>query len=171
MQTASDNRPFRIHFCHTTGPESIVVEDLVATMEGVARRRLHTRHSSQFTIDRHWQAQVSASLERTDWLVLLLSGASCDRDWWLWEAGYFAGCCRERPGKVLCIHDPSGPVPMPLRACELLPATREGAAHFLRRVFVDPPLALRPELFMRELQPARDRMVELLGRCCRLAAA
>ncbi len=171
MKNRPENRPFTIHFGHTTGPGSIVVQDLVAMIEAVSLRRLHARHSSQFTLDRHWQAQVVASLNRTDWLVLLLSGSSLDREWWLWEAGYFSGRARERPGRTLCIHDPSAAVPLPLRACELLPATREGAERFLRFVFVDPPLAIRPELFTRELELVRSRMIELFVCCCTPASA
>jgi hypothetical protein len=55
-----------------------------------------------------WRELIKAHLKRTHWFILLLPDVEIDRDWLVWEAGYFdRGMCPVAGERLICVHHPN----------------------------------------------------------------
>jgi hypothetical protein len=55
-----------------------------------------------------WEDTLDQKLSAAHWLILLLPGGEVERDWRVWEAGYFAAhVCRHAGERLICLHHPS----------------------------------------------------------------
>ena len=97
---------------------------------------LHVFISERIEAGGDWSSEISGSLERADYLLLLYTDTSEEWDWCLFEAGFFAGRFKERKDGLICLHSTKDKPPKPLRqwqsiGLEEIPAL----ARFLGKLF------------------------------------
>ena len=59
-------------------------------------------------VGRDWRAQIEATIPQCDWFLLLLPTPG-ERDWVLYEAGYFSRG-QGLAGRLVCLHHPDNEV-------------------------------------------------------------
>jgi hypothetical protein len=84
-----------------------------------------------------WFNSIKKSLKSANCLVLLVPDDSDEREWPIFEAGFFAG--RMLPGeRLICLHHPAVDMPRQLAAFQGYMADAAGVEKLLRRLLVEP---------------------------------
>jgi hypothetical protein len=84
-----------------------------------------------------WFNSIKKSLRNANCLVLLVPDDSDEREWPIFEAGFFAGGML--PGeRLICLHHPAVQMPRQLAAFQGYMADAEGVEKLLRRLLVQP---------------------------------
>lgn len=160
MTAPSDARTLRLHVAHPLGRSSGVVRNFASVLQGLGYGSISVTSSAALQLERDWYARATQALDSAQWLLLMFGERSLERDWWLWEAGYFAARHPELYGRTVCMHHPDLKAPRMLRDWRTVPATPEATDDLLREVLgahapPDRPPVLssaegRPLLWLRE---------------------
>ncbi|MBL8874405.1 MAG: hypothetical protein JNM86_01265 [Phycisphaerae bacterium] len=134
MTTRTGSSPLRIHLCHPLGKTTKWVRDLSDALDGLGGGAVTVSHSAGFQLDQHWHVRAGEALRSAHWLVIVFGERSLDRDWWLWEAGYFAATHAGASRSAVCFHHPSLNVPRALHAWRPIPATVSNADSLIREI-------------------------------------
>ncbi|MBX3380750.1 MAG: hypothetical protein KF805_11715 [Phycisphaeraceae bacterium] len=134
MTTHAGAGTLRIHISHPLGRSTKAVRDFVDAMDGLGGGSVAVSHSAGLQLDQHWHARASEVLRSTNWLLLVFGERSLDRDWWLWEAGYFTAINPAVMKRMVCLHHPDLNVPRTLHAWRTIPASVAHADSLLREI-------------------------------------
>ncbi|MBX3389310.1 MAG: hypothetical protein KF691_07620 [Phycisphaeraceae bacterium] len=129
----------RIHISHPLGRSTKAVRDFVDALDGLGGGTVIVSHSAGFQLDQHWHARAGEMLRSAHWLLLVFGERSLDRDWWLWEAGYFAAINQNSMKRMVCLHHPDLNVPRTLHSWRTVPATTAQADSLLRELLDSQP--------------------------------
>ncbi len=70
-----------------------------------------------------WNEEIVDNLQKADWLLLLYTDPSEERDWCLFEAGFFAGCVKGVEDRPVALHTMDVAPPIPLQRWQPVPVT------------------------------------------------
>ncbi|MGH7242144.1 MAG: hypothetical protein ACREJD_01855 [Phycisphaerales bacterium] len=129
----------RIHISHPLGRSTKSVRDFSDALDGLGGGAVVASCSAGLQLDQHWPARAGEVLRSSQWLLLVFGERSLDRDWWLWEAGYFAAIHPSASRRMICLHHPDLNVPRTLLAWRTVPATIAHADSLLREILDSQP--------------------------------
>ena len=129
--------------------------------------KLKINHMADLGVDqvgRDWRAKIEATIPQCDWFLLLLPTPGGERDWVLYEAGYFSRG-QGLAGRLVCLHHPDNKVSDALGALQSVPAEVGPVRDFLEALFRHPNWipgmpALNPDL--NELDDKAAEIVALI---------
>ena len=98
-----------------------IAEAIGQQLENWSARRLRIRHMAVLQVGRDWRAQIEATIPQCDWFLLLLPTSRDQRDWLLYEAGYFSRG-QGLAGRLVCLHHPDNEVSNALGSRQSVPA-------------------------------------------------
>lgn len=124
----------RIHVSHPLGRSTKAVRNFADALDGLGGGAVVASHSAGLQLDQHWHARASEILRGAHWLILIFGERTLDRDWWLWEAGYFAATNPAATRQMVCVHHPDLEVPRTLHSWRTIPATAAHADSLLREI-------------------------------------
>ena len=115
-------------------------------------------------VGRNWREKIEKTISQCDWFLLLLPTPGDERDWVLFEAGYFFRG-QGFAGRLVCLHHPDNKVADALEAVQSVPAEVEAVRSFLDGLFHLPNWipgmpALNPGL--DELEEKAKEIVDLI---------
>ena len=126
-------------------------------------------------VGHEWREKIQKAIQQSDWFLLLLPTPGDDRDWVLFEAGYFFRG-QGLAGRLVCLHHPENAVADALDALESVPAEPRKVQAFLKGLFHEPDwIPGMPPLnqYLDELDLKAGEIVGLierpvmgLKRCC-----
>lgn len=157
---------FLVHLAHPIGRASLPARNFASTLNAFGKGRLTATYSAQWPLDETWQTTAGASIAATDWLILVFCERSLERDWWLWESGYFAASHKGRVTRTVCLHHPDLHVPRPLRHWRTVPATPSDSEQLLRDLLSASPVLVEQTLFADSNTKARQLLIDSLVQCC-----
>jgi hypothetical protein len=83
-----------------------------------------------------WRQTIKARLAESHWLILLLPDAEIDRDWLVYEAGYFdRGMCKAAGEKLICVHHPNVTLASQLENYQSYSSTADGIRKLFEELF------------------------------------
>jgi hypothetical protein len=86
-----------------------------------------------------WRKEIKACIKRTHWFILLLPDVEIDRDWLVWEAGYFdRGMCQEAGERLICVHHPNAAQASQLQHYQGYTSDAQGIENLLTDLFFTP---------------------------------
>lgn len=129
------NSPMRIHIGHPLGRTTQAARNLADALDGLGGGSIRASCSASLALDQHWPTRAGEVLRATHWLLLIFGERSLDRDWWLWEAGFFAAVHSNAARRIVCLHHPDLNVPRTLHAWRTLPATPTQTDGLLQEIF------------------------------------
>lgn len=83
-----------------------------------------------------WSAEIESKLQSAHWFILLLPDSEDNRDWTIYEAGYFKRGMASTE-KLLCIHHPLSGPPAQLANLQAYESTPEGLHKMLKQLFFE----------------------------------
>ena len=136
-----------------------IAEKIGRRLERWSGSKLLIRHMGLVHVGCDWRAQIEAMIPQCDWFLLLLPTPGDERDWldeadhpgslsmkkrpskderdWvLYEAGYFSGG-EGLAGRMVCLHHPDNEVTSALKARQSVPADVVPVRAFLKELFCD----------------------------------
>lgn len=156
----------RIHVSHPLGRSTKAVRNFSDALDGLGGGAVVASHSAGLQLDQHWHARAAEILRSADWLLLIFGERTLDRDWWLWEAGYFAAINPESAKKMVCLHHPDLEVPRTLHSWRTIPATAAHTDSLLREVLDSCSLPGGRKL----TSSIEGKGIRWLGECLKLCA-
>ena len=119
-----------------------IASEVARKLEIWSAGKLKINHMADLAsqVGRDWRAKIEAIIRQCDWFLLLLPIPGDERDWVLYEAGYFSGCqaLAGRLGRLVCLHHPDTEVSDALGARESVPAEVGPVRAFLEALFKSP---------------------------------
>lgn len=115
-------------------------------------------------VGRNWREKIEQTIPQCDWFLLLLPTPGDERDWVLFEAGYFFRG-QGLAGRLVCLHHPDNEVADALGEHQSVPAQVEPVRAFLEALFRRPNWipgmpALNPDL--NHLDDKAKEIVDLI---------
>lgn len=166
MTSRTAANTLRIHLCHPLGKTTKWVRDFSDALDGLGGGAVAVSHSAGLQLDQHWHVRAGEVLRASDWLVLIFGERSLDRDWWLWEAGYFSAVHPAASGRMVCFHHPSLNVPRTLHAWRPMPATPSHADGLIRELLTSHPNPGGRSLISGVGDKGLRMLSECLVHCC-----
>jgi hypothetical protein len=103
-----------------------------------------------------WRDELESAVERAHWFILLLPDTKFEREWPIFEAGYFKrGMTRTE--KLICVHHPNVPLSAQLDDFQAFSSSPEDLKKMFTELFFSPD----PVVGMRQICDA-ERMEELV---------
>jgi TIR domain len=102
--------------------------------------KLMIRHMADLGVEEvghNWREKIEKTIPQCDWFLLLLPTPGDERDWVLFEAGYFFRG-QGLTGRLVCLHHPDNEVADALGAHQSVPAERDKVQAFLQGLFHKP---------------------------------
>jgi hypothetical protein len=86
-----------------------------------------------------WEDTLDQKLSAAHWLILLLPDGEVERDWRVWEAGYFAAHISRHAGeRLICVHHPSVRASPQLTRFQSRSGDERGIKKFFEEMFFSP---------------------------------
>ena len=129
--------------------------------------KLKVKHMADFGVEdvgRPWRERIETIIPQCDWFLLLLPTPGDERDWQLFEAGYFFRG-QGLAGRLVCLHHPDNQVADALGAEQSVPAEVEGVQNFLEGLFKRPnwiPGMPPVNEYLDELESKAREIVDLI---------
>ncbi len=118
-----------------------IAEQLDEWFRDWSGQKLQMNHMATLDVGTKWREQIEKDIPASDWFLLLMPGPEVERDWQLYEAGYFRGS-GGLGKRLVCLHHPDKEVTDALGLHQSVPADRESVERFVERFLVD--LFLKP---------------------------
>ena len=125
-----------VFFSYKKKDESIA-DTIARQLETWSAKKLWIRRMAVLQVGHDWRAQIETMISQCDWLLLLLPPPEDQRDWVLYEAGYFSRG-RGLGGRLVCLHHPDIEVSNALGALQSVPAEVGPVRAFLEELFCLP---------------------------------
>jgi hypothetical protein len=125
-------------FCSYKEKDKAIAVKLDELFRQWSADKLQINHMATFAVGKKWRNQIKKDIPGSDWFLLLMPGAEEERDWPLFEAGYF------RPGgptlsrRLVCLHHPDTEVTEALGDHQSIPAESEKVMAFLNQLLILP---------------------------------
>jgi len=171
MTVRTGSSTLHIHISHPLGKSTKAVRDFVDALDGLGGGAVVASQSAGLTLDQHWPARAAEVLRNSQWLLLVFGERSLDRDWWLWEAGYFSAINPAAARRMVCLHHPDLNVPRTLHAWRAIPATISHADSLLREILDSQPNPSGRSLITGVEGKGLRWLSECLSHCCVRAIA
>jgi hypothetical protein len=129
----------KVFFSYKAKDKQIATQ-IASWLEEWSAGRLQMQHMGLFGVEqvgRNWRRKIEEVIPQCDWFLLLLPspGEEADeRDWVLFEAGYFFRG-EGLAGRLVCLHHPDNQVVDALGAHQSVPAETEKVKDFLEGLF------------------------------------
>lgn len=156
----------RIHISHPLGRTTKSARDFADALDGLGGGTVIASCSANLQLDQHWHARAGEVLRSAQWLLLIFSERSLDRDWWLWEAGYFAAVNPASMKRMVCLHHPDLNVPRTLHAWRTIPATASHADSLIREMLDSQPSGSGRSLISGVEGKGMRLLIDCLVHCC-----
>ena len=117
-----------------------IASEVGRKLESWSAGKLRIRHMADLGVEqvgRGWRAKIEATIPQCDWFLLLLPTPGDERDWVLYEAGYFSRG-QGLAGRLVCLHHPDNKVSDALGARQSVPAEMGSVRAFLEALFKSP---------------------------------
>ena len=114
-----------------------IASEVGRKLESWSAGKLRIRHMADLGVEqvgRSWRAKIEATIPQCDWFLLLLPTPGDERDWVLYEAGYFSRG-QGLAGRLVCLHHPDNKVSDALGALQSVPAEVRPVRDFLEALF------------------------------------
>jgi len=130
----------RVFFSYKSKDEQIASK-IAAWLEEWSANKLEIEHMGRLGVDgvgRDWRQQIEQTIPRCDWFLLLLPSPG-ERDWTLFEAGYFQGVGHGfLAGRSVCLHHSCNEIADALGDDQSVPANLIEVKKFLEGLFLEP---------------------------------
>ena len=145
-----------------------LISSLIAQkLQSWSAGKLRIEHMGKLGIQdvgRDWREKIEATIPQCDWFLMLLPTPEVDRDWILYEAGYFSGR-QSLAGRLVCLHHPDTKVADALGEHQSVPASLDNVRDFLDGLFHKPNWlpgmpAINPDL--EDLDAKAKEIVDLI---------
>jgi TolB-like protein/Tfp pilus assembly protein PilF len=163
-------------FCSYKKKDESIARELEILFSKWTSGRMQMKHMEKFRTGEDWRKQIR-EIPNADWFLLLMPGPEADRDWPLFEAGYF------RPGgptlsrRLVCLHHPDNEVTDVLGDHQSVPAELNKVERFLKELLIEPNWIpglppVNPVYEKEELTSMAQEIVNLIRppsndrRCC-----
>jgi len=163
---SQQNSPLRIHIGHPLGKTTKAARNFADALDGLGGGTVVASCSANLQLDQHWHARAGEVLRSAQWLLLVFSERSLDRDWWLWEAGYFTAVNPASMKRMVCLHHPDLNVPRTLHAWRTIPATASHADSLIREMLASHPSASGRSLISGVEGKGIRLLIDCLVQCC-----
>ena len=124
-------------FCSYKTKDKPVALKLEALFSKWSGHKLRMIHMAQFPSGKEWRKKIK-EIPSADWFLLLMPEPEADRDWPLFEAGYFRPGGRTLSRRLVCLHHPDNEVTDTLVDHQSVPAETEMVEKFLKELLVEP---------------------------------
>jgi hypothetical protein len=166
MTLRSASSTLRIHISHPFGRTTKAARDLADALDGLGGGAVVASCSGKLILDQHWPTRAGEVLRSAQWLLLIFGERSLDRDWWLWEAGYFVASNPASASRTVCLHHPDLNVPRTLHAWRTIPATNAQADSLLREILDSQPNPAGRSLVSAVEGKGLRLLIDCLVQCC-----
>jgi hypothetical protein len=130
----------RVFFSYKSQDEQLA-NTIAAWLEEWSANKLVIQHMGRFGVEgvgRDWRQQIEQTIPRCDWFLLLLPSPG-ERDWTLFEAGYFQGAGHDfLAGRSVCLHHSDNEIADALGEDQSVPADVNNVKKFLEGLFHKP---------------------------------
>jgi hypothetical protein len=122
------------------GKDMSIATQIADWLEEWSAGKLEIQHMARFGVDevgRNWRKKIEETIPRCDWFLLLLPNPGeegNERDWVLYEAGYFMRG-QSLSGRFVCLHHPENEVADALGEKQTVPAKTAAVENFLKGLF------------------------------------
>jgi hypothetical protein len=116
-----------------------VANKIAELLEEWSADKLQMEHMARFGVEdvgRDWRQKIEDTIPRCDWFLLLLPNPEEERDWPLFEAGYFRRG-EGLSGRLVCLHHSDNDAADVFGSKQSVPAERDAVAKFLRGLFLE----------------------------------
>jgi hypothetical protein len=147
--------------------DRLIASQIGKKLESWSAGKLRIKHMADLGVEqvgRNWREKIAKTIPQCAWFLLLLPTPGDERDWVLFEAGYFFRG-QGLAGRLVCLHHPDNEVADALGAHQSVPAEVEPVRDFLEALFrqqnwIPGMPALNPGL--EDLDDKAKEIVELI---------
>ena len=128
-----------VFFSYKAKDKPIAIE-IAERLHRWSNGKLTIRHMADLGVQEvghNWREKIEKTIPQCDWFLLLLPTPGDERDWVLFEAGYFFRG-QGLAGRLVCLHHPDNEVADALGAHQSGPAERDRVQAFLEGLFHKP---------------------------------
>ena len=144
-----------------------IARTIAKKLESWSAGKLKVKHMADLSVEevgRKWRKEIERTIPLCDWFLLLLPTPGDERDWVLYEAGYFSRG-QGLAGRLVCLHHPDNKVSDALTAPPIRARRGGTSPPFLEALFrrwnwVPGMPALNPDL--NQLDDKAAEIVELI---------
>lgn len=124
-------------FCSYKTKDKPIAQKIETLFSQWTANKMLMKHMAGFRTGEDWRKQIS-EIPNADWFLLLMPGPEEDRDWPLFEAGYFRPGGRTLSRRLVCLHHPDNEVTNVLGDHQSVPAELDKVERFLSELLVEP---------------------------------
>jgi protein kinase/serine/threonine-protein kinase len=125
-------------FCSYKKKDEPIASKLETLFSQWTSGRLEMKRMGTFKVGEEWREQIKKDIPSSDWFLLLMPGPEEDRDWPLFEAGYFRPGGRTLSRHFVCLHHPDTEVTDALGDHQSVPAELDKVRSFLEQLLIEP---------------------------------
>ena len=129
----------RVFFSYKAKDKQIAMK-IAEKLQVWSAGKLKMEHMADLGVEevgRDWREKIEKTIPQCDWFLLLLPTPGDERDWVLFEAGYFSRG-QGLAGRLVCLHHPDNEVADALGAQQSVPAETGRVQDFLEGLFHRP---------------------------------
>ncbi len=120
--------------------DASLANQIARKLESWSAKKLMIDYMADLSVEevgRRWRANIEKTIPQCDWFLLLLPDPGEERDWVLFEAGYFFRG-QGLVGRLVCLHHPDNRLADAIQTLQSVPAETGKVQDFLKGLFHEP---------------------------------